>query len=206
MAGGPSVRLYRAEWSTNCERVTLTIAHKGLEAEPVWIDYADRSAVERVSGQGLVPVLEHDGTVVADSQRILRYLDDAFPDTPLIPDDPWLDVFLEWFDGVWKGPPNAIEAAEEEGRTPDPAWSAQLREWLGRFERLLEGREYLLGPFSAADCVAYPFLKYGAGRDQADDELFHRILERELAFGNAHPRLAAWVRRVAERPGTYLLS
>ena len=200
------MRLYRAEWSTNCERVTLALAHKGLEAEPVWIDYADRSAVERVSGQGLVPVLEHDGTVVADSQRILRYLDDAFPDAPLIPDDPWFDVFLEWFDGVWKGPPNAIEAAEEEGRTPDPAWSAQLREWLGRFERLLEGREYLLGPFSAADCVAYPFLKYGAGRDQADDELFHRILERELAFGNAHPRLAAWVRRVAERPGTYLLS
>jgi len=200
------VRLYRAEWSTNCERVTLALAHKGLEAEDVWIDYADRSRVERVSGQGLVPVLEHDGRVVADSQRILRHLDAAFPDPPLILDDPWFDVFLEWFDGVWKDPPNAIEEAEEQGRAPDPAWSAQLRGWLDRFEAMLDGREVLLGPFSAADCVAYPFLKYGAGRHPDDDELFHRILERELAFGDRHPRLRAWVERVGARPGAYVLS
>ncbi len=46
------IRLYRARWSTNVERVTLALAHKGLEAESVWIEYSDRSEVERVSGQG----------------------------------------------------------------------------------------------------------------------------------------------------------
>jgi glutathione S-transferase len=197
------VRLYRAAWSTNCERVTLALGHKGLTAEDVWIEYAERSPVERVSGQGLVPVLEHDGAVVADSQRIIRHLDAAFPDAPLLMADPLLDVFLEWFDAVWKGPPNAIEAAEAAGAEPDPAWSAQLRGWLGVFERRLAGREFLWGDFSAADCVAYPFLKYGTGRDPADDERFHVVLERELALGAAHPRLAGWIERVAARPGAY---
>jgi glutathione S-transferase len=197
------VRLYRAAWSTNCERVLLALAHKGLEAEDVWISYADRSPVERVSGQGLVPVLEHDGVAVADSQRIIRYLDAVSPDAPLLVDDPLLDVFLEWFDGVWKGPPNAIEAAEAAGETPDPALSARLRGWLDVFERRLDGRDYLFGDFSAADCVAYPFLKYGVGRADADAERFHVLLERELALGGAYPRLAGWIERVAARPGAY---
>ena len=41
------IRLYRAAFSTNCERVTLALAHKGLDdqVESVWIDYADRSPV-----------------------------------------------------------------------------------------------------------------------------------------------------------------
>jgi glutathione S-transferase len=192
------VRLYRAAWSTNCERVTLALAHKGLEADDVWIDYADRGPVERVSGQGLVPVLE-DGVVVADSQRILRHLEARRPDPPLFSGDPFLDVFLEWFDGVWKGPPNAIAEAE----APDPALSERLRAWLGVFERMLTGRDFLFGAFGAADCVAYPFLKYAAGRDPADDEPFHVVLERELAAGRELPGLAAWIARVGAMPGTY---
>jgi glutathione S-transferase len=196
------LRLYRAPWSTNVERVTLALAHKGLEAESVWIDYADRTPVQRVSGQTLVPVLEHGDTVITDSQRVLRYLERTWPDAPLFPREPGpaaiVDVFLEWFDGVWKGPPNAI--AE---RGPDPDLSAALRGWLGVFERLLDGRDHLFGAFGAADCVAYPFLKYALGRDPDDDEAFHVTLERELALHGDHPRLAAWIERVARRPGAY---
>ena len=40
MAGGPAVRLYRAQWSTNCERVGLALAHKGIEAQSVLIEYS----------------------------------------------------------------------------------------------------------------------------------------------------------------------
>jgi glutathione S-transferase len=67
--------------------VALALAHKGLEAEPVVIDYADRSEVERVSGQPLVPVLVDDGTVVVDSMEIVRYLERRNPDPPLYPAD-----------------------------------------------------------------------------------------------------------------------
>ena len=117
--------LYRARFSTNVERVALAFAHKGLSAESVWIEYSDRSEVERVSGQDLVPVLvEDDGTVLVESMKIVRHLDRRHPERPLYPADPArreeMLVFIDWFNLVWKGRPNAIEA--ELGKSaPDAA-------------------------------------------------------------------------------------
>jgi glutathione S-transferase len=204
------IRLFRAPFSTNVERVALALAHKTLAVESVVIDYADRSPVIEVSGQPLVPVIVDDGRVVADSTTILRYLEETRPDPPLFPRDrarrAEMDVFLEWFNEVWKAPPNAIEAELEK---PEPdreriaALSARMGAWLGLFEAMLDGRDYLLGEFSAADCAAFPFLKYARCRDPADDERFHLILEEHQRLDGAHPRLAAWIDRVNERPRAY---
>jgi len=79
------VKLYRAAFSTNVERVALALAHKGLEVESVWIEYSDRSPVERVSGQPLVPVLVDGDEVVVDSMAIVRHLEDRHPEPPLYP-------------------------------------------------------------------------------------------------------------------------
>jgi glutathione S-transferase len=204
----PMLRLFRAPFSTNVERVALALAYKGLEVESVVISYEDRSAVVEMSGQGLVPVLVDGDVVVPDSVAILRYLEETRPDPPLFPRQPArraeLDVFLDWFNEVWKVAPNAIEA--ELGRDdPDhelvkePA--AEMHDSLDLFERLLDGREHLLGDeLSAADCAAFPFLKYAKLRDTEDDELFHRILEDNLRLDGGHPRLSAWIDRVNERP------
>jgi glutathione S-transferase len=201
------LRLFRAPFSTNVERVALALAFKGLEAESVVISYEDRSPVEAVSGQGLVPVLVDGDEVVADSTRILRHLEERWPEPPLFPREPArlreLGVFLDWFNEVWKVPPNRIE--HELGRSkPDrervAADAAWMRSSLDLFEDLLDGRDHLFGDdFSAADCAAFPFLKYGKLRDPADEELFHLILEEHLALGDGHPRLSAWIERVNER-------
>jgi glutathione S-transferase len=188
--------------------VALALAHKGLDVESVLIDYSDRSPVEQVSGQGLVPVIEDGGEVVADSTRILRHLEERHPDPPLFPLDPArraeLDVFLEWFDEIWKGPPNEIATELLGGTAPDgdriAALAGQMADWLDLFERMLAGREYLFGEFSAADCAAFPFLKYARFRDPEDDEPFHRVLADYQELGDGHPRLAAWIDRVNERP------
>lgn len=202
------LQLYRAPFSTNVERVALALAHKGLEVESVVIDYADRSPVEAVSGQPLVPVLVDDGVPIADSAAILRHLEDKWPDPPLFPREPArraeLGVFIEWFNEVWKLPPNAIEAELARGN-PDPervtALGARMRGWLDVFENLLDGRDHLLSDeFSAADCIAFPFLKFAVLRDPRDDEPFHLILERHQRLGDRHPRLAAWIERVDARP------
>jgi glutathione S-transferase len=199
------LRLYRARFSTNVERVALALAHKGLEVESVWITYDDRSPVIEVSGQGLVPVLVDGGQAVPDSTAILRYLESKWPDPPLFPSDPArraeLDIFLEWFNEVWKVAPNAIEA-ELEKDDPDQdrvaACAARIHESLDVFEALLDGRDHLFGDdFSAADCAAFPFLKYGKLRDPDDDELFHLILDEHVQPG---PRVARWIERVNERP------
>jgi glutathione S-transferase len=202
------LRLYRAPFSTNVERVALALAFKGLEVESVVISYEDRSPVVEVSGQGLVPVLVDRDEVVADSVRILRHLEASRPDPPLFPRDPArraeLDVFLDWFNEVWKIAPNGIEE-EKERDDPDreliESHAAYMRESLDRFEELLDGRDHLFGDeFSAADCAAFPFLKYGLLRDPHDTELFHLILEEHLALDGGHPRLRDWIARVNERP------
>jgi glutathione S-transferase len=202
------LRLFRAPFSTNVERVALALAHKGLEVESVVISYEDRSPVVEVSGQRLVPVLVDGDVVVPDSVRILSHLEEKWPDPPLFPREPArraeLDVFLDWFNEVWKVAPNAIEE-ELEGPDPDrrlvEEMSVRMRASLDLFESMLDGRDHLFGAaFSAADCAAFPFLKYGKLRDPADDELFHRILEDHLRLDGAHPRLSDWIDRVNERP------
>ena len=149
------IKLYRGPLSTNVERVALALAHKGLEVESIEIDWDDRSPVEAVSGQSLVPVIQDDGgdgEVVYDSATILRYLEERYPEPPLFPSDPArraeMDVFIDWFNEVWKYSPNTIEEELEKG-SPDAAvierHSALMVERMGLFERLLDGRDYLMG-------------------------------------------------------------
>jgi glutathione S-transferase len=198
------LRVYRIPFSTNVERVALAAGHKGIDVD--WVDLApeDRSEVERVSGQSLVPVLVEGEKVVFDSTEILRYLESRNPEPPLWPPDEArraeLDLFLDWFNRVWKRAPNEIEAAraKEERNTPD--LSRELNGSLDLFERLLTGRDYLLGEFSAADCAAFPFLKYGLIFDEEDTEEFHLILREHLALDGRYPRLERWISRVAEHP------
>jgi maleylpyruvate isomerase len=201
------VQVYRIPFSTNVERVALAAGHKGLELDWVDIDPADRSEVERVSGQPLVPVLVDDDRVVVDSTEILRHLEERTPERRLFPRDrarrAELEIFLDWFNRVWKRPPNEIEAERRE-ETPDrqriDGLGQELRGALDVFEQLLDGRDYLYGEFSAADCAAFPFLKYALLYDEADTEEFHVILREFQPLGDDHPKLAAWIRRVDERP------
>jgi glutathione S-transferase len=201
------MRVYRIPFSTNVERVALALGHKGLETEWVDVDPRHRSPVEEISGQPLVPVLVDDRGVHADSTAIIAYLEERYPDRPLYPrDEPRrteVTLFVDWFNRVWKRPPNEIQA--ELGKpAPDQARIAGLRAELAgsldHFERLLAGRDYLYGEFSVADCAAFPFLKYALLFDPADDEPFHRILVENLALDGRHARVAEWIARVDAHP------
>jgi glutathione S-transferase len=193
------VRVYRIPFSTNVERVALALGHKGLEVEWIDVDPADRSPVVEASGQELVPVLVTDeGEVLWDSPRILHWIEERYPEAPLAPSDPHdraeVEVFCDWFNRVWKRPPNLI--ADGQG---SPELVAELEGSMGLFEALLHDRDYFFGDFSLADVTAFPFLKYAFGLDEEDDELFHRVLHRHLPLAG-HPRVAEWIRRVDGRP------
>jgi glutathione S-transferase len=201
------VRLYRIPFSTNVERVALALGHKGLAVEYVDVDPADRSAVRRISGQDLVPVLDDDGRIVVDSMAIVAYLEERHPERPLYPPEPSrraeVLLFIDWFDRVWKRPPNELEA---ELRKPEPdgarvdALGRQIADALPLFDDLLWRRDYLFGEFSAADCAAFPFLKYALFLDERDDELFHRILRDHQRLDGRFGRLEAWIGRVDGHP------
>jgi glutathione S-transferase len=201
------LRCFRVPYSTNVERVSLALAHKGLDVEWVDVDPANRTEVDRVRGQSLVPVLVDGDRVIHDSTEILRYLEELRPEPRLFPVEPArraeLEVFLEWFNRVWKRPPNEIEALRGKPHPDEEriaALGSEVTGALDLFERLLDGREYLYGEFSAADCAAFPFLKYALDDNADDDESFHAILREFQQLGANHPRLEAWIERVDERP------
>ena len=194
------LRVHRIPFSTNVERVALAAGLKGLPV--AWVDHdpRDRAGVRALSGQDLVPVAElPDGRVLHDSPVILRALDKLAPDPPLWPALPaeraTADVFAEWFNVVWKGPPNRIADALE--RPGDRAWLAASRDV---FEGLLTERPYLLGGRPGiADVLAYPFLRYGRGVSADDRDPFHAVLAEHLD-PTEHPRLKAWLDRCDALP------
>jgi glutathione S-transferase len=194
------IRVYRIPFSTNVERIALAAGHKGISIEWIDVDPADRSLVEAASGQTLVPVLvAHDGEVVADSPVILEWLEQRFPEPPLLPREPArraeVRIFVEWFNRVWKRAPNAIA---DDGT--DDALAAEMRGHVALFEGLLDGRDYLFGEFGLADVVAFPFLKYAAfGLPPGDDERFHEVLVESQPLQGDSP-LHAWARRVDAHP------
>jgi glutathione S-transferase len=202
------LRVYRIPFSTNVERVALALAHKGVDVEWVDVDPADRSPVVQVSGQELVPVLVDGELTLSDSPVILEYLEERFPEPPLFPRDPArreeLRSFLDWFNQVWKRPPNLI-AAEEEKPEPDQERIAQLEERivaaLDRFENLLTGRDYLFGDgLTAADVTAFPFLKYALLWTEGDPDHFHEILRETMRLEGRYPLLESWIRRIDALP------
>jgi glutathione S-transferase len=202
------LRLYRFRFSTNVERVALALAHKEIEVESVWVDPADRSEVVRVSGQELVPVLVDGDRVIADSTAILEHLDERFPERPLYPSDPArrteLRLFIDWFNQVWKRPPNLI-VDEEAKAEPDRARIAELEEQIAGalplFEELLAGRDFLFGhELSAADVVAFPFLKYALLWEEGDPDRFHEVLRDTQRLDGRFPRLEAWIQRIDALP------
>jgi glutathione S-transferase len=201
------LRLYRIPYSTNVERVALALAHKGVEVDAVWIDPADRAPLRALSGQELVPVLVDGDEIVTDSTRILHHLEARFPDPPLFPADTAqaaeVEVFLDWFNRAWKREPNLITEAIERGEADgqDVArWAGRMQRRLDVFEHLLTGRDHLFGEFGAADCAAWPFLRYAVAIDPGDDELFHRVLNERMQLTGRHARLRDWIDRMGARP------
>ena len=202
------IRVWRIPFSTNVERVALALAHKGLSTEWVDVPRNERKAVIEISGQPLVPVLEEDGRVVSDSTAILEYLEARYPEPPLYPRDEArraeARLLIDWFNRVWKRPPNELEAAlstEQRAEARVHALAAELRASRDLFEALLSGRQFMLGDaFTAVDCAFFPFLKYGLIHERTDTEPFHRILVDHLDYGDAYPRLTAWIRRVDAFP------
>ncbi len=96
--------LYHLWLSPYCRKVRIALGEKGLEAEleveKVWQRRADFLAINPA---GTVPVLiEGGGEVLAESTPICEYLDEVYPDPPLIGLDPAGRAetrrLVSWFD------------------------------------------------------------------------------------------------------------
>ena len=82
--------LYDAERCPYAARARIVLAEKRVSYEAVAIDLADRPRwLYEKNPKGRVPVLEEDGGfILAESAVIIEYLDERYPDPPLLPADP----------------------------------------------------------------------------------------------------------------------
>jgi glutathione S-transferase len=83
-----SVKLYGIAGSPNVRGVMLALAEKGVDYEliPVLPPFKDPGHMAR-NPFGRVPVFDHDGFILYETQAILRYLDQVFAGPALQPAD-----------------------------------------------------------------------------------------------------------------------
>jgi glutathione S-transferase len=100
-----TLKLYHAVNSPNSRRVRIFLAEKGLKPTLISVDLGKSEqhseAYTAINPRRVVPALVlEDGTTLGEVPAIMRYLDDAFPETPLLgatPKDKGLVVMWERF-------------------------------------------------------------------------------------------------------------
>jgi stringent starvation protein A len=176
--------LYDAPRCPFCARVRITLAEKNVEFEAIEVDLKERPAwIYEKNVTGRVPVVEDDGWLLPESAVIMEYLEERYPEPPLLAADPadralarlWIfrhDDLAKPFYGLWRKEDGAADRLDEQLARLDAA--LDIRPWLG-------GAEYGL-----ADIAYVPWLL--------------RAREMLGVEYDRFPALSAWLDRLLLRP------
>jgi glutathione S-transferase len=85
------LELYNNINSVCAQKVRIALLEKGQNiTEHLLTLQGDQNDAEylKLNANGVVPTLVHDGNVITESSLILYYIDDAFPEPPLMPKSP----------------------------------------------------------------------------------------------------------------------
>ena len=105
--------LYDLRDSPFCMKARICLHLKGVSYRTVTVTARRYRELRRLNPLGKVPVLVHDGEVIADSSSIARWAEARYPDPVLIPDQPearaycllmeeWADEALYFIVGAFK--------------------------------------------------------------------------------------------------------
>ena len=83
--------LYHAPHSTCSQKVRLVLHEKGVKFDEVRIDLAKKEQLKpdylKLNPNGVVPTLVDDGVPIVELSVICEYLDEKYPQNPLVPSD-----------------------------------------------------------------------------------------------------------------------
>jgi glutathione S-transferase len=186
------------------QRTRLVLAAKKIPYETVNVNLVQKPEwLFKKHREGKVPVLEQDGMIITESLVTSDYLDEAYPDNPLHPSDPYLKAKQRLIVEAYSQTTGAFYAIF---RTGTPETIAELAETyftkLEKIEKILaqSGKPYFRGDkVGMVDYMVFPW--------------FQRIPFMKEIFGSVAtfpedklPTLAAWVRRMEKDPAVIACS
>jgi glutathione S-transferase len=208
-----ALKLYHAINSPNSRRVRIFLSEKGIELMLIPVDLGAREqhsdAYSIINPRRVVPTLVlEDGTAIGEVPAIMRYLDEAFPESPLLGTTPkekglvamWERYAeLEGFAAVMEGVRN--KSAGLKGRAiAGPHGYQQIPALVGRsvlrVKNFLSDLNERLGQvsfvagdqFSAADITALVTIDFAKALD--------------IPIPDGHRALTRWRDAVSARPST----
>ena len=210
------MKLYDFELAPNAQRVRVFLAEKGLEVPTEQLNVRDDDQfVEPFTSMNpfhCVPFLElDDGTVIAESMSICRYLEDLHPDPPLFGRtaeeraviDMWLrrfelDAFIPMLHAVRNHVPMFAGRVVPGTRTDLPQLPVMVSRgkemmevFLARVEPHMAQNEFIAGPdFTVADITGFFTVR------------MTNALEMDLT--TSYPAVTAWFAKVSQRPAFQL--
>ncbi|WP_432723837.1 glutathione S-transferase [Jeongeupia wiesaeckerbachi] len=190
------IRLYRHPLSGHSHRAELFLGLLGLPHELVDIDLrtgAQKSAdFLKLNRFGQVPVIDDNGTVLADSNAILVYLAQRYGEGRWLPADPLGAAQVQRWLSVAAGPlatgPASARLVNLFGAKLDlPALITRSHALLAVIEAELATRGYLAGEKATiADLACYSYIA--------------RAPEGDVSLAD-YPNIRSWLARIEALPG-----
>jgi glutathione S-transferase len=198
------MKLYYGSGSPWAWRVQLAIEEKGLPCEFVLLSFSagEHKTPEflAMNPHGKVPVLVDGDTTLYESQAILEYMEDKYPERPLLPRDASARAMVRleelecttYMNEAFRGLAQIAFFTPEDRRDPKSLAErrADVRTELDRLDARVAARggDYLMGDeLTRADTTWLPFVEIAGRAGVALD-------------AKTTPRLAAWLDRLRARP------
>jgi glutathione S-transferase len=183
------------------QKVRIVLAEKSLTYELIQIDLAQsdqrRPEFQRLNPFARVPVLVDEDTTVYDSTIIIEYLEDEYPEPPVLPTigssalRARARLFEDFADASFT--PQVGQLMAEMARAEGERDQARLQRLHRLIERALDylnheltGQQFLAGDFSVADISFVPRILV--------------LCDLGIEASTNRPNVDAWIKRMLERP------
>jgi glutathione S-transferase len=194
-----AITLYDAIPSSNSDRVKIALHEKGLTYDRITLDLSKKEQKRpeflKLNPYGKVPVINDGGKVLFESCVINEYLDEQYPEPPLMPEVPYLrgrgrlvvDYALNYTHELyWALRAEMMKQESERNMVIVGEKRQALRNLLQYLEDELGEKSHFLGEISLADIDVLP--------------RFLRMESYGVLPAPSLTRLNAWLQRMKNRP------